>query len=288
MKTLDQIIRYTYQCRFPDDDWKMVLAYCRERFKGERLRKSTSPISDSTYEQFIGWIDSGFGSGDFVGYGNTMGVIGDCTPKETTLIAYCDYEGGLITKEMKVKDVQRLQRLDGERSRELKQKIYNRGFDISQRTAKMVELYTPKENSYVTFGDVEFGDFCVGIYLESKGCSHHFSALLDEKDKFQMDCWVDIECTPFRPATEKDIRRLHQAASSTGLSFNARTNSFIRMPKRGHDNVYWYLNDRFEIVLDRDNGSNKHTERYEAGNYFIDNTEALLFMKEVRKIRKGG
>lgn len=103
-----------------------------------------------------------------------------------------------------------------------------------------------------------------------------------------MDCWIDIECTPFRPATEKDIQRLHQATSNAGWSFNGRTNTFIKMPKRGHNNVYWYMNDRFEIVLDKDNGSKKHTERYDAGNYFLDNTEALLFMKEVRNIRNGG
>lgn len=34
MKTLNQIIRYTSQCSFQDDDWQMVLAYCRERYGG--------------------------------------------------------------------------------------------------------------------------------------------------------------------------------------------------------------------------------------------------------------
>ena len=42
MKTLDQIIRYTSQCRFPDDDWQKVLAYCRERFKGGKIHKALS------------------------------------------------------------------------------------------------------------------------------------------------------------------------------------------------------------------------------------------------------
>lgn len=288
MKTLNQIIRYTSQCRFQDDDWKIVLAYCRERFKGGKIHKSLSPISESTYEQFIEWIDLGFGSGDLVSYGNTMGVIGDCTPKITTLMAYCDYDGNLIVKNMNVESVSRLQRLDEARCKELKRKIYDKGFDINQRNANLVKLYTPKENFYVTLGDVEHGDLRIGMYLESNGCSHHFSAFLDEKDKLQMDCWIDVECTPFRQATEKDIQRLHQATSSAGWSFNGRTNSFIKTSKRGHNNIYWYLNDRFEIVLDKDNGSKKHTDRYEAGNYFVDNTEALLFMKEVIDIRKGG
>lgn len=288
MKTLDQIIRYTSQCRFPDNDWQKVLAYCRERFKGGKIHKALSPISESSYDQFVSWLDSGFGSGDLVSYGETMGVIGDCTPKVTTLIAYCDYEGNLIVKKMNVQNVLRLKRLDDERSRELKKKIYERGFDIVARNAKLSELYIPKKNFYVTLGDSEYGDLSVGIYLESNGCSHHFSAFLNKNGKLEMDCWIEIECTPFRPATEKDIQRLHQATSNAGWSFNGRTNTFIKMPKRGHNNVYWYMNDRFEIVLDKDNGSKKHTERYDAGNYFLDNTEALLFMKEVRNMRNGG
>lgn len=289
MKTLNQIIRYTSQCSFQDDDWQMVLAYCRERYGGGKIHKSLSPISESTYDEFIEWIDSGFGAGDFVSYGNTMGVIGDCTPKITKLIAYCDYDGNLMLKKtMEVETVSRLQRLDKERMQVLKKKIYDKGLDINQRTASMVELYMPKENFYVTLGDEEYGDFRIGMYLESNGHSHHFSAFLDEKGKLKMDCWIDIECTPFRPASEKDIQRLHQATSDAGWSFNGRTNSFIKAVRRGHNNVYWYLNDRFEIVMDKDNSSKKHTERYGVGNYFIDYTEALLFMKEVINIRKGG
>ena len=56
MKTLDQIIRYTSQCRFPDDDWQKVLAYCRERFKGGKIHKALSPISESSYDQFVNWL----------------------------------------------------------------------------------------------------------------------------------------------------------------------------------------------------------------------------------------
>ena len=103
-----------------------------------------------------------------------MGVIGDCTPEITTLIAYCDYEGNLIVKKMNVQDVLRLKRLDDERSRELKKKIYERGFDIVARNAKLSELYIPKKNFYVILNDGEYGNLSVGIYLESKGCSHHF------------------------------------------------------------------------------------------------------------------
>lgn len=288
MKTVDQIIRYIYQCEFSDEDWQRVSAYCREQFKMGRVRKSMSPISKSTYDQFLDWIDSGFGSGDLVSYGKTMGVISDYTPEEAALSAYCDFEGNLIIKRLDIQNVSRLKRLDEERSQELKKKIYKKGFDIYQRSGGLVELYTPKENFYVTLGDRENDDFGIGIYLESNGCSHHFSAFLDKDNKLEMDCWVDIGCTPFRPATEKDIQILHQATSNAGWYYNGKTNTFIRRPKRGHNNVYWYMNDRFEIVLDRDNGSSRHTERYEAGNYFIDNTEALLFMKRVRDMRSGG
>jgi hypothetical protein len=49
--------------------------------------------------------------------------------------------------------------------------------------------------------------------------------------------------------------------------------------------VYYYLNDRFEIVLDKDNGGDVHAQRFAVGNYFLDLGEAMTFMKEIRKMR---
>lgn len=281
MKTLDQIYRYTSDCRFPDDDWQMILAYCRERFKGGKIHKALYPIGQSTYDQFLDWIDNGFGSGDMVGYGKTMGIVKNCVPERIELAAYCDYEGNLIVKDMVVMEPQRIYPLERERCVEFRKLMTNKGIDFSVRLGKTCELYIPKENYYVTLGDDSGGKSDVGMYLESDGCSHHFMAFLS-KGELKMDCWVKAECTPLRQASDKDIQRLHHATAKAGWSFNERTKKFVKLAQKKRNNHYWYLNDRFEIVSDVDNGTKKHSERYDAGNYFSDQTEALMFMKAVK------
>lgn len=284
MKTLNQIFRYTFDCRFPDEDWQKVLAYCRKRFKGGKIHVSQQPKSNATYPQFLEWIESGFGSGDYVSYGNTMGVVGSSTPAGITLAAYCDYDGNLIVNDMEVLEPERLKPLDESRVLELKRLLFEKGVDFYVRNGKFEKLYTPKKYFYATIENPNSEEPNVGMFLESDNSKHHFLAYL-KGNELQMDCWVDSNYTPLKPALEADIKRLHSAASSQGLFYNERCHQFVKAPKKGKNNVYWYLNEYFELVMDRDNGSKKHQERFNAGNYILDFTEGLLFMKEVRKMR---
>lgn len=284
MKTLNQIFRYTFDCRFPDEDWQKVLAYCCKQFKGGKIHITKNPKSDSTYQQFLDWVESGFGSGDFVSYGNTMGVVGSSTPAGTTLAAYCDYDGNLIVNDMEVMEPERLKPLDEARISELKRLLFEKGMDFYARYGKFEKLYTPKKYFYATIESPNNDEPNVGMYLESDNSKYHFLAYL-EGNELRMDYWVDFNYTPLKPASEADIKRLHSAASNQGWFYNERCHQFVKAPKKGQNNVYWYLNEYFELVMDRDNGSKKHSERFRAGNYILDYTEGLLFMKEIKKMR---
>lgn len=284
MKTLNQIFRYTFDCRFSDEDWQKVLAYCRKWFKGGKIHKSQQPKSDSTYLQFLEWVEFGFGPGDYVSYGNTMGIIGSCTPAVTTLAAYCDYEGNLIINDMEVLEPERLKPLEAPRILELKRLLFEKGVDFYVRNGQFGKLYTPKQYFYATIENPNSDEPNVGMFLESDNSKYHFLAYL-EGDELRMDYWVDSNYTPLKPATEADIKRLHIATSNQGWFYNERCHQFVKAPKKGTNNVYWYLNEYFELVMDRDNGSKKHLERFNAGNYILDYTEGLLFMKEVKKMR---
>ena len=124
MKTLNQIYRYTADCHFSDEDWQRVLEYCRKRFKGGKIHKALYPKADSTYRQFRKWIETGFGAGDMVSYGNTMGIVSSSTPASIVLAAYCDYEGNLIVNDMEVLEPQRLQALEVPRITELRKLVF--------------------------------------------------------------------------------------------------------------------------------------------------------------------
>ncbi len=284
MKTLNQIYRYTSDCQFPDEDWQKVLAYCRKRFKGGNIRVSQIPKSTSTYQEFLDWIEFGFGAGDFVSYGNTMGVVGNSTPAGVILAAYCDYDGNLIVNDMEVLEPERLKPLDEARILQLKRLLFEKGVDFHVRFGKFEKLYTPKKYFYGTIENPNSDEPNVGMFLESDNSKYHFLAYLEE-DELKMDYWVDSNYTPLKPALEADIKRLHAATSKQGWFYNERCHQFVKAPKKGKDNVYWYLNENFELVMDQDNGSKKHLDRFKAGNYILDYTEGLFFMKEVKKMR---
>lgn len=285
MKTLDQIIRYTTHCQFSDEDWSKVKAFCHEYENGGFVRKSKSTISQSSYDEFIKWIENGVGSGDMVSYGNTMGIVGDSTPDKTYLVAYCDYEGNLIVKDMEIFEPKRLYPLSDDRKQILKQKLYDKGLDYTVSTANIIPMYSIKKNLYYTYGSQNDDNYGIGMYSESRDNKYIFSAYLIN-GKIETKKEIPINYTPLRPANEKDLRKFHRALEKAGLIFNERLQEYVKLPKRGDNNTYWYLNDRFVIVSDKDNGDKRHEERFEAGNYFLDYEQSLLFMAEVKKLRK--
>lgn len=287
MKTLEQIIRYVSHCKFNDQDWQKVLDFCRVKHSGGNLHRALSPISDSTFDEFMEWIDHGFGSGDIVRYGHTSGIVGSSTPSRTYLAAYLDFDGKLIVKELDVFP-SKLVRLAGDARNPFEKAMFDNGLNFSPRLGKMVEMYRPKKFSYATMYDKNSGQSLVGMYLESdNNGNYHFSAAIIS-GKLYFDYYTPINCTPLNPSSQKEIKLLHQIAAKNGYILNGRTCQFVKSIKRGEKNSYWYINDRFEVVADKDNGSKKHNDRYDVGNYFIDYTEALLFAKSIIEKRKGG
>lgn len=284
MKSLNQIVRYTIDCNFPDKDWAAVLTYCQERYGGGKIHRRLSAKHTSTYPQFLDWVENGFGAGDIVGYGNTMGMVKTSAPDFVMFAAYCDYEGNLIVKDMKVLEPDRIQALDEERKRQFKEMLYKEGKEFHIRLGEIGELYMPNKNSYIIGVEEGSGNPFVGIFSESEGDKCHCVASLIG-NTFHTDNWINIDYTPLRAASKSDIKRLHQAANDAGWSFNKRLCRFVQFPQKKKDNVYYYLNERFELIMDWDDGTKIHQARYDAGNYILDLEEGLMFMNNVKKLR---
>lgn len=296
-KFLDQIFRYTYDCRFSDEDWQKVLDQCRQWFGGGKVHRLSDTRVHSTYDKFIEWAEFGFKYGDYVSYGNTCGIVGLNVPTENHISendieahsgvfmsAYLDFEGNLITHEMEVRHPERLKPLDEERILAFKKKLYDAGLMYYIRSNSINKLYIPQKYYYITLERGFKQSPGVGMYLESDGYKHHFAAYL-VGNKLKMDCWVNSQYTPFKAASANEIRQLHAATSKAGWSFNEREKRFVKIPLRKGDNMYYYMNEMFDIVMDRDNGAKRHTDRYNVGNYFADGTEALAFAKQIKEMR---
>lgn len=284
MKTIEQIIRYTSQCEFPEDDWQLVLDYCRNSYSGGKIHKALKPKDKSTYRQFLEWIDNGFGSGDIVRYGHTSGIVSLATPNKIVLGAYCDFEGNLIMQELEVFP-NKVMPLEDKPKREFRELVFSKGYDFSVRNGRFAELYIPKKYSYVSFNYDDNPSVSIGMYLESRDNKYYFAALL-LNGELMIDCSIDCRCTPLKASTLKEIQTLHSKAAKEGWTLEGRTNTFTQKQTRNYKGKYWHLTDRFTVIADMDMGGAKHDERYEVGNYFIDETEAVLFAQEIIRKRK--
>lgn len=285
MKTIFQVTQYISKYEFSEEDWPLVLALCHKYFTAGNFHKARWPKRNSTFNQFTDWIEHGFAPGDIVGYGKTMGILGGSCPDDICFVAYLDFDQKIIVQEMKIQDKTRLKHLDEYDCLEFNKRMYEAGITYIAKENKIAELYTPEKNSVVVVGSNYDCNPPVGRFLESNGCEYHFSMLLKDGE-LQADVRIDFQYAPLNAANEKNSLRFQKAVTKEGYTFNARHNQYIRQPQRGEENVYWYLNDRFEIVRDKDNGTDKHEQRFLAKNYFLDYGYALEFMRAVKRLQE--
>ena len=285
MKTLAQIRRYVEYCSFPEQDWIRILEYCKQRFGSSRIHKTRIPGCASTYDQFIEWEESGIGVGDVVRYGSTVGLVGVSLPDRMKLIAYLDFEGRLVCEDMEVRDRERLNVLDGEQAESFYVRLINEGFCYNRQINLIEKVYTPKRYEFVCAIEDNGETSVTGMYLESEGYRHHLLAAVSN-EKMDMDIWVECKYAPLKKMLVKNMKNYYDVVKRAGFTYNARTNRFIPAQKRQRNNVYYYLNDRFQVVQDLDNMEGKHNERYESGNYFLDYMCAVLFADKISEMAR--
>lgn len=285
MKTIEQLKRYISLCAFSDSDWRKLTDYCWSNYPELLMRKGRRPKCECTFEDFLKWESRVFGQGDFVKYGNICGVIGDCYGDIYTLAIYQDYDKNIITKTMVVMDPHRLMPLDELETEQFREILYQANTQYNVKFGVAEPSFHPQPLSYIKITKDPFAPDNVGLYLGSKGDEHRFAAFYNDENLL-MNCNLRCSLIYLSEASDKDVRKFHTATSKADLSFNERTMQFCKTVKRGMDNVYWYMSERFEILRDKDNGSKKHEERFDAGNYFIDHRTALLFLKAVKGLRE--
>lgn len=290
MKTQQQIIRYLTHCRVSAADKDKIKDFCSPICPIstiQRLKKD--PISTTTFEEFETWFNNGYGSGDYVKYGKTYGIIGDSVPGKTYLVAYLDFNGKLIVQEMQIMNPERLRRADGVGVMELNKQLFNVGLEYVAEESRFASICTPKNNLYYTLREKDGSGVNIGLYDKTQEDKYYFHAFLTHEGRLIKNHSVDVDYTPLKVASDKEIRVLHQALGKAGMQYSDMKKGMVDVDNtRKRKTKYWYLSDRWEMVMDIDNGEKRHKERYEAGNYFLDFTEGLMFMKEVRALRKGG
>lgn len=284
MKTKVQIIKYTSQCRFSDEDWQKVLDYCRERFGGGRIHKSLKPLSESTYQQFLDWIDNGYGVGDVVRYGHTIGILGAYTPDYAYLAVYFSFERQLIEQKLEIPGYKIIKATDNNKA-EIEQVLRSMDMKFSVSLACLMKTYQPDNGDIVriTIKNIQ----TTAIYRSKDDVKLYFYAYV-QNGNILKDYSIIKENAIVSKPTKTDVERLQVALAKNQMEWSTRHKVLnlvenARVTKGGR---YWYLSETFSICSDMDMYTKKHDERHKNGNYFCAYGAAILFAQKVKSIRK--
>lgn len=286
MKTNGQILRYISQCEFSEDDWQKVLDYCRNRFGGGKAHKSISPLpnSQSTYDQFLDWIDCGIGVGDVVRYGHTIGIIGAYTSGCARLGAYLSFDGELIVDVMEISKGKIYKANDAEIAA-MEQKLAANALEFSVSLSTCVKTYQPKVGDIVRIarGDKKMS----AIFRASDGELNYFYAYVDDAG-VSIDKTLPVSVSIMSLPTKTDIQKLMVALAKNNLEWSARQRILrhVEMSRAAKNGRYWYVGDRFSVCSDIDRYTKLHDERHKCGNYFVSYQTAVLFAQKVQDLRK--
>lgn len=284
MKTQAQILRYVSQCQFHDEDWLEVLVYCRKKFGGGKAHRALKPLSGSTYQQFLDWIDNGIAVGDIVRYGHTVGIVGGYSPDAAYLSAFLSSDGGLVQTKLEVAPY-KLFKAQSSEIQSFNQALIDNQLAFSVSTSSFYEAFYPDNGDFVriTLGKRTL----LGIYKGSEDENHLFYLITDSK-KINTDQQLPKADCILQLPSKSDNLSLLNALSNNGLEWSPQNKSLHKVSDGRAVKLsrYYYVTDTMDIASEKDMHTKVHDRRFKCGNYFRNFQEAFNFRERIVQLRK--
>ena len=281
-KTKEQVNRYLTHCKFPDNDWSKILLFCRKNDLGY-AHKSPHPRSESTYEEFIRWFRYGYGSGDVVRYGHTIGILSTCTPEYSAFCAYYSYDGELVISDLQISTDRIIACTDNDAKRIYGQ-LKTNGYDFDARLSRICEKKLPAPYTRVSYQHGGISGYGV---IESYGNETVHFVFGIENGELLQDFDLPLHELSIDNIDKKGISVITNTLNDSLLRWNTDTYQLERMrPRVKFGGSYWYITDKFTVSKAIENKAHTNDVRYEHGNYFINQSEAVEFLQEIIKMRK--
>ena len=280
-KTKEQVNRYLTHCKFPDDDWSKILLYCRKSGFGY-AHKSIRPKSESTYDQFIHWLDYGYGSGDVVRYGHTVSILSTCTPGYSAFCAYYPFDGELLVSDLQISTDKIIAPSEGD-ARDFYTKLKLSGLDFDKRLSLICERKLPAVNTRITY---HYGGITgYGVIEKYSNDAAHFLFGI-ENGVLKRDFDIPVYELSAETIDRNGVVVISDTLSNSLLRWNYSTRQLEDLnPRVKSGETYWYITDKFTVSSAIENRTPTSNTRYERGNYFIDHVQALEFLLAIQELR---
>lgn len=287
----------------------MVSSYCVAN--GYKI-KVTPEVDDKgiTTDDFLDWLENGFGCGDIVEYGGYIAMIGKTSYKAATIIGVMEGERITISnaetspsvlKQASQKDIDKFIKA-----------MLNSRVQFNALTYSLMDKYIPKADERVIFHGMNNGASRRGIGVVKEVIEEGKKAgeiilycyyLFEENQVgFSMneEGICNISDYLFEPMDDKDTenrisegnivylqRRLNEELAKQGVKWNQRAHRVEPLDyRRKLGEEYWYIDEGFEVHKNLDNYKVKANTHYVAGNYFISRMQAEVVRKRILEASK--
>lgn len=281
-KTKEQVNKYLTHCKFPDDDWKRILLYCRKNGLGY-AHKAAHPKSESTFDQFVEWFRTGYGSGDVIRYGHTIGILSTCTPNYSELCAYFSYDGQLIIAELPISTDRIIKSAEND-ARKIYGQLRMAGLDFDKQLGRICKKKLPPLNTRISYQHNGITGYGVIDMLDNNVVHFLFGI---ENNKIKQDFEVPLVDLATSIIDKNGLAVISSVLNDALLRWNPASNQLEKLhPRAKIGETYWYITDKFSVSSAIENKAPTSDVRYEHGNYFTNHSEAAKFLTSIQQLRK--
>jgi len=279
MKSKIQIKKFIAQCDF-GKEWCIVKNKCNDIVGKDFVHKGLHPVSKATYQDFEDWLESDFGVGDVVQYGNTIGILNVVTPEKVSLGAYYARKKKVLYNTLLI-DRRKLSHISKELEQQFHKDLLSAGFALDRNNLVIVESFMPKAFSFVKMQQGE--SECIGIVDSVEVDKIKFIVALDNNEFIKDTTKTLTSDTTFCPFTKQDTAEFNTVLCRNGYKWeDNKLHKLIKRAKKG--GKYWYLTDNLTVKNAVDMDTRQSKGRYMSGNYFTDQKEAIEFMVKTQQL----
>lgn len=296
MKTKKQIISFLRANKFSTkEDSELIALYCQSNCG---MTPKDFPEFDDpgvvNAQKFLEWFRDGFGIGDIAK--DEAGCLYMVDSSSVDSLSYCAKLSNVeeIGMNWKVEngklDPKSLSHVDDDDQKRCVMSLGMSGYEIDFDEDKLKKKYIPSENERVEFF---YGDKRGLGVIRSINPSIELYCYYDYNQKKVGYSMHEVEICDvygwhFKPMSIICQRRLNRELNRFGKVWNEKLHRIEPInPKAEVGKTYWYISDKMTVVADREKNTPTSHRRYLAGNYFLDENEAIDYLGKFSEMLRG-
>lgn len=294
MKTKKQIDHFLRKRKYKSEiDFEGISLYCKNKYGIKLHVPSSYSTTDHAldYAAFANWLESGYGAGDVVKWGEYIGLVQDSNIEDVKICLRIDRNGPNF--DSITIPIQDITHADENALKRINHVLDEMGKEFGNPFFVITDKFIPGSGSLVCFQNHQTGQDGYGVVRQIQKSGEIIMYCYCYKGKtvkFNMHEYLgnvnDFSFTSFKP-TDYPRKALETELNKAGKSWNHYLKRIEPVNMRVDLNErYWYITDKMQVTSDIEKNKATSNKRYLAGNYFRREEDAVAILAAEMEIRR--